>query len=119
MAQIYPGNIGNTGLTADGNIIIPLFNVKGVRSVYTVHIYGTFGGGTVTAFTNPAGAASAAAATTNDVAILDVSGAAISKTAKASFDFECNSDPISPTVLKIVLAGSTSPALTVRVDNAA
>lgn len=117
--QIYPANIGATGLTADGNIIIPLLNTPGYRNVYTVQVYGTFGGGTVTAFTNPAGVASAKAATTNDIAILDASGTAISKTTKASFDFECNSDNLSPVAFKLVLAGSTNPALTVRVDNIA
>ncbi len=117
--QIYPANIGNTGLSADGSIIIALRNTAGYRNVYTVHIYGTFGGGTVTAFTNPAGVASAKAATTNDIAINDANGTPISKTAKDSFDFECNSDELNPVAFKLVLTGYTSPALTVRIDNVA
>lgn len=119
MAQVYPANIGSTGFSADGSIVIPLMNTPGYRNVYTVHLYGPFGGGTVTVFTNPAGVASAKAATTNDIAINDASGTAISKTAKASFDFECNSDNTQPIALKFVLAGSTSPALIIRVDSVA
>lgn len=119
MAQIYPANIGSTGLAADGSIVIPLRNTPGYRNVYTVHAYGTFGGGTLTAFTNPAGVASAIGATTNDIAINDATGTPISKTAKASFDFECNSDNTSPVALKFVLTGSTAPALIIRVDSVA
>jgi len=117
--QIYPADINGTGFAADGSIVIPLYNTPGYRNIYTVHLYGGFGGGTVTAFTNPAGVASAKSATTNDVAILDATGTAISKTVKASFDFECNSDNKNPVALKLVLTGSTSPSLIVRVDNIA
>ncbi len=112
MARIY-----STALTASGNAYITLENTRGNRNIYTVHLYGSFGGGTVTAFTNPAGLTSAQGGTTDDIAILDASGTAISKTSKASFDFECNSDPVHPIILKFVLAGATSPSLTVRVDN--
>jgi len=113
MARIY-----NTTLTADGNAIISLKNKrKDTREIYTVHVYGTFGGGTVTAFTNPAGAASAAAGTTNDISIKNAYGTDISSTVKFSFDFECNSDPTNPIALKFVLAGATSPSLTIRVDD--
>lgn len=104
-------------LTASGNAIITLTNIRGNLNHYTVHLYGGFGGGTVTAFTNPAGVADATGGTTNDIAILDATGVAISKTAKASFNFECNSDPIRPVVLKIILSGATNPTLTVRVDS--
>ena len=114
MARIW-----NETLTASGNSILALLNHRSTRNTYTVHVYGTFGGGTLTAFTNPAGKVSAAAATTNDIAILDSVGAAISKTAKASFEFNCNSDPQNPVALKFVLAGATSPSLTIRVDNLA
>lgn len=112
MARIW-----NETLTASGNSICSLANTRGNRNIYTCHVYGTFGGGTVTVFTNPAGVASAAAGTTNDIAILDATGTAISKTTKFSFDFECNSDPINPIALKFILAGATNPSLTIRVDN--
>lgn len=114
MAKIYEET-----LIADGNAIITLNNLRGNLNHYTVSLYGGFGGGTVTAFTNPAGTASAEGGTTNDIAILDSAGVAISKTSKASFNFECNSDPIAPQVLKIILTGATNPTLTVRVDNVA
>jgi len=112
MARIWDAT-----LTANGNSIVNLTNHRGVRNIYTVHIYSTFGGGTVTVFTNPAGAADAAGGTTNDIAVLDSGGTAISKTAKASFDFECNSDPQHPIALKFVLAGATNPSLKIRVDD--
>lgn len=102
-------------LTASGNKIITLSNTRGCRNIYTVQIFGTFGGGTVTAFTN--GAGTAASGTTDDIAITNSSGSAVSLTSKGSFDFECNSDQTHPNVLKIVLAGATNPSLIIRVDN--
>lgn len=114
MAKVW-----NATLTASGNSIMPLFNHRGTRNIYTVSLYGGFGGGTLTAFTNPAGVASATGGTTNDIAILDSIGVAISKTAKATFNFECNSDPQNPQALKFVLSGATNPSLTIRVDNVA
>lgn len=102
-------------LTASGNKIITLTNTRGNRNIYTVQIFGTFGSGTVTAFTN--GAGTAASGTTDDIAIIGTSGSAVSLTAKGSFDFECNSDPRYPNVLKIVLAGATNPSLIIRVDD--
>ncbi len=114
MARIW-----NATLTASGNSIVNLTNHRGCRNIYTVHIYGTFGSGTVTVFTNPEGAVDAAAGTTNDIAVLDSGGTAISKTAKASFDFECNSDPENPIALKFILSGATNPSLRIRVDNVA
>ncbi len=104
-------------LSASGNVIIKLSNIRGKRNVYTVQLFGTFGGGTVTAFINGAGRTSVAGGTTDDIAILDAEGTAISKTAKSAFDFECNSDPTNPNFLKIVLSGATSPALVIRVDD--
>lgn len=104
-----------TTLTSNGNTIVTLTNTRGNRNIYTVQIFGTFGGGTVTAFTN--GNQTAAAGTTDDIAILTSAGTPVSFTSKGSFDFQCNSDGIRPNVLKIVLAGATSPSLTIRVDN--
>lgn len=112
MAKIY-----NPTLTESGNAILNLKNHRGTRNIYTVHIYGNFGGGTVTVFTNPAGSVSAAAGTTNDIALLDTLGVAISRTVKSSFDFECNSDPQNPIALKFILTGATTPSLTIRVDD--
>jgi hypothetical protein len=102
-------------LTASGNKIITLNNIRGKRNIYTVQLFGGFGGGTVTAFIN--GAGTAGDGTTDDIAILDAEGVAISKTAKTAFDFECNSDPVHPNKLKIILTGATNPTLTIRVDN--
>lgn len=102
-------------LTASGNYIVTLSNIRGKRNVYTVQLFGGFGGGTVTAFTN--GAGTAASGTTDDIAILDAEGTSVSKTAKSTFNFECNSDPVHPNVLKIILAGATNPTLTIRVDD--
>ncbi len=113
------GRIVDTTLTASGTYVYELQNNKVKRNIYTVHIAGTslFGSGTVTAFTNTQGRAVAVANTTYDVAILDSTGAAISKTANASFDFECNSDNARPAALKIVLAGATNPAIKLTVDD--
>jgi hypothetical protein len=105
-------------ITADGSVVIPLKNIRGVRNVYTVHLYNSFGGGTLTAYTNPTGATSAAAGTGADVQITDSAGSPISKTSAASFNFECNSDSVNPTVLKLKLAGSSSPALNYTVNSA-
>lgn len=102
-------------LTASGNKIITLNNIRGKRNIYTVQVFGTFGGGTVTAFIN--GAGTAGSGTTDDIAILDAEGTPISKTTKSAFDFECNSDSVHPNTLKIILAGATSPSLTIRVDD--
>lgn len=107
--------LAQTTLTASGNTIITLSNERGNRNIYTVQIWGTFGGGTVTAFTN--GAGTAGSGTTDDIAIQNAAGVAISLTSKGSFDFECNSDPMHPNVLKIILTGATNPSLVVRVDN--
>lgn len=117
MAQIYPANIGSTGLIADGSIIIPLANTFGSDSFYTVQVTSSFGGGTLTAFTNPKGIAEAKKETTYDIPITDSSGVAISKTSAFSFRFGCDSDSLNPNVLKLILTGSTSPTLYVRVDN--
>lgn len=117
-------NIYNETITASGNIVIPLDNHRrDLPQKYTVHLYGGFGGGTVTAFLNPAGKVSAEAGTTDDIAILDGgnTGTAISKTAKYTFNFECNSGSglnLTPTVLKLILTGATTPTLKVRVDSA-
>lgn len=116
MTQIYPGRIANPNLTADGNIVIPLNISSQVRNIFTVQIYGNFGGGTVTAFTNPEGVADAKAGTTNDIAIKDSQNNAISTTAAIFFNFECNSDDVTPVALKIVLTGATNPNVKLRVD---
>lgn len=112
MAAIY-----NETISANGDVVLDLRNTRGNRNIYTVHLTGTFGSGTVTAWTNPEGSAAALAATTYDVALLDGSGVAISKTSKAAFNFECNSDPQNPTVLKLTLSGATNPSIKVKVCN--
>ena len=83
-----------------------------------MQVYATFGGGTVTAFINPAGKVSAEAGTTNDISLKNAYGTAISSTVAFNFDFECNSDTMNAVVLKITLAGATAPSLIVRVDDA-
>lgn len=107
--------IWNSTITASGNTIMNLNNTRGVRNIYTVHATGTFGGGTLTLFTNPEGSVAAAAGTTYDVALLDALGNPISYTSNGAFDFECNSDPEHPTVLKVILTGATSPSLKLKV----
>lgn len=110
---VYETLTGNTLNTK----AFSLRNTRGNRNVYTVHVSGTFGGGTITVFTNSQGEAGAKAATTHDVAILNSAGLAVSYTSNGSFDFECNSDPEHPTALKVVLAGATSPSIILTVCN--
>ncbi len=118
MTQIYPNGTQDLPFTASGTIVVPLVNSNKSDNYYTVHLVGNFGGGTVTAFTNPLGAVEAKATTTYDVALLDAAGLAISKTANAAFRFGCDSDVNTPSVLKLILSGATSPNLIVTVcDN--
>jgi hypothetical protein len=112
MAAIY-----DISLTADGNAYVTLKNTRGNRNIYTVHLTGTFGSGTITAFTNPEGKLAAAAGTTYDVAILDSTGSPISKTSNSAFNFECDSDEQSPTILKLILVGATNPNIKIKVCN--
>ena len=117
MTQIYPNSDQDTPFTDNGSIIIPLINGILTDNYYTVHMVGNFGSGTITAFTNPLGSQVAKQSTTYDVAILDSTGTAISKTANAAFRFGCDSDVNTPTVLKLVLAGATSPNVIITVCN--
>ena len=107
MAKIF-----STTVTGDGDTTIPLKNVRGKdRHIYTVYLSGGFGSGTVTAFINADG--------TNDIAIKDAAGVAISLTDDGQFNFEANSDPVDPVKLVITVAGSTNPTINVKVyDNA-
>lgn len=107
MARIWTEQI-----TADGDITVPLKNHRrGTDQSYTVVISGGFGSGTVTAFVNADG--------TNDVAIKDAGGTAISLTAGDSFNFVANSDATNPLKLVITTASSTTPTINVNVYDAA
>ena len=104
--------IFTTSITADGDTTIPLKNIRSKdRHVYTVYLSGDFGSGTVTAFINADG--------TNDIAIKDAAGVAISLTDDDMFNFEANSDPATPAKLVITLGSATAPAINLNVmDNA-
>lgn len=110
MALIYTKT-----LTADGNFYFDLPDLSREKAnQFTAYVYGGFGSGTFTAFTNPAG--TAADGTTNDIAITDQAGAAISRTTKGAFNFVAGSDNSTNKVqFKGVLASSTNPSLVVRV----
>lgn len=112
MALIY-----QTTLSTSGNTLINLANSRGKdRQFYQVFTYGSFGGGTLTAFLNVAG--TAGSSTGGDMPVyFNNSTAPVSLTAGATFGFEGNSDPISPTVLKLVLSGATNATLGVKVKN--
>jgi len=123
MSKIFNATLRNNEV-----LVIPLKNTKPRRGVlkhqvgkaneYTVHVTGGFGGGTVTAFTNPQGVEAAKAGTTHDVAIRDTLDVAVSLSAARVFNFRCNSDDADPVVLKLVHAGGTGGTVHVRVDNA-
>lgn len=104
--------IFTTSIIVDGDTTVPLKNIRSKdRHIYSVYLSGTFGSGTVTAFINADG--------TNDIAILDAAGVAISLTADGMFNFEANSDPQSPAKLVITVAGSSAAAINLNVmDNA-
>jgi len=102
MARIF-----NTTITANGDTTIPLKNIRDNRSIYSVYLSGGFGGGTVTAFINADG--------TNDIAITDAAGVAISLTDDGMFNFEANSDPIDPVKLIITTAGATTPTINAKI----
>lgn len=119
MTMIKPITKNSSTLTANGSLFFTLENnSNGQRNIYTVHVCGTFGSGTVTAFTNPVSLLDSAGSATYDVAILDSAGDAISLTSNGSFNFECNSDSVQPTTLRIKIAGATSPSVQVIVNRA-
>lgn len=102
----------STTITADGSEINNLKNLRtDKRNVYSVYVSGTFGGGTVTAFLQADG--------TNNIAILDAGGNAVSLTADGMFNFEAQSDENYPVKLVITLAGATSPSINLNVYNGA
>ncbi|QDP62938.1 MAG: hypothetical protein Unbinned5081contig1002_43 [Prokaryotic dsDNA virus sp.] len=98
-------------ITADGSTTIPLKNVRGKdRTIYSVYLSDDFGSGTVTAFLEADG--------TNNIAIKDAAGVAISLTDDDVFNFEAYSDEKSPVNLVITLTGSSSPSINLNVyDN--
>ena len=98
-------------LTADGDTTIPLKNIRGKdRTIYTVYASNDFGGGTVTAFVKADG--------TNNIAIKDSAGTAISLTDDDAFNFEAYSDEQNPFSLFITLASYTNPDINLRLfDN--
>lgn len=101
----------NTTIEANGDTIISLKNVRGrSRTIYSVYASDDFGGGTITAFLRADG--------TNDIAIKDAGGTAISFTDDETFNFEAYSDPANPVKLVITLAAATSPSINLNVfDN--
>lgn len=103
--------INSTTITAAGSTLISLPNKRGKdRNIYSVALSGTFGGGTVTAFLRCDG--------TNNIAIKDNSGVAISLTAGDVFNFEMNSDAMNPVYLVITLTGGSAQSINLRVyDN--
>lgn len=105
MAEIY-----TTTITANGSETIPLKNYRGARRIYSVFASGNFGGGTITSFLQADG--------TNNIAIKDSAGVAISFTDDETFNFESYSDSNQPVKLVVTLAGATSPSVNLRVcDN--
>jgi len=103
--------IADANITANGDTLIQLKNSDIARNIYTVYATGTFGSGTLTALLISKTGATAAA-------ILDASGAAISLTAGAIFNFEAQSSKRAPYVtLKITLAGATNPDIDLVIAN--
>lgn len=112
MTNLTPIN-GTGTLTANGILVYTLVNNGGnARNIYTVHVVGTWGSGTVTAFTNPISSQDTASnSPAYDAAILDSAGDPVSITSNSSFNFECNSDLSQPAFLKLKLASATNPSL--------
>lgn len=102
----------NQSITGNGTSEYNLKNIRrGERNTYTACVSGTFDSGTITAFVKADG--------TNNIAILDASGNAVSFTENGVFNFEANSDQSYPLKLVIVLAGATSPSINLNVFNGA
>lgn len=98
-----------TIITVDGNTTIPIHNNRGKdRQIYTVYLSGDFGGGTLTALLEADGS--------NNIAIKDAAGTAISLTDDDVFNFEANSDDAQdPINLILTLTGATAPTINVSV----
>lgn len=109
MSRLINSTITAAGYTSD----IPVYNYRGVRSMYRGFVYGDFDSGTVTAyFTFDTD-------TANDVALKDYqTGTAVSLTANGYFDFEVMSDAQFPTKIVLEYTGAGTPALNYKVyDN--
>jgi hypothetical protein len=102
--------ISTLTLTDNGTVSMKCKNNRvGASSTYTVIIYGTFGGGTITTKVSADGV--------TYVNMID-DGSTVTFTSGAGENFQINSDENQPVYLGFTLAGATAPSITIKIyDN--